>query len=526
MYTRTGDIFFGQNMGVPDPLAPDLKSGLEAFDGPGATGRLLQSTTNLQTLSSAAADTAAYTYNQAGGLTSASDAQNTGGTQLQCYTDNNLQELTTAWTDTQGTSTAPGPSVPGIGGCVTTAPSATTTGGPALYWQSYTYDLLGDRTAETSHDTSGNTADNVTQAFTYPGNGTAAAAQPDAASQVATTGPGGTATTADKYDAAGDTTSRTTTATGSSPPPGPNQSFTYNAQGQTASVTSGGQKSSYTYDADGNLLVQADPGSTTVYLDGGAEQLTYAAKTVTGLRFYAAPDGTTVVRSSAGAISYEVTNPQHTAVEAINAATLAVTRRYFDPYGNPAGTAPSSWPDANSYLGKPGDVNTGLDLLGARQYDPPTGRFLSVDPVLEASSPQQMGGYAYAGDNPATSSDPTGLSLPGGAQCGSSSDPCQSGGGGGGGNSGGGGSGGSGAAGSGTAGVSGFACGRWGECTPQPVFTGGWESFLGGIGGSLVSLIDLVNGAACCGAGKPAPSASIVPALGPGAASARRIAGR
>ena len=86
---------------------------------------------------------------------------------------------------------------------------------------------------------------------------------------------------------------------------------------------------------------------------------TYAAKTVTGLRFYAAPDGTTVVRSSAGAISYEVTNQQHTAVEAINAATLAVTRRYFDPYGNPAGTAPSSWPDRSSYLGKPGDVNHG-----------------------------------------------------------------------------------------------------------------------------------------------------------------------
>ncbi len=96
-------------------------------------------------------------------------------------------------------------------------------------------------------------------------------------------------------------------------------------------------------------------------------------------------------------------------MEAIGASTLAVTRRYFDPYGNPAGTAPSSWPDANSYLGKPQDPNTSLDLLGARQYDPVTGRFLSVDPVLETGSPQQMGGYAYAGDNPATSSDPTGL---------------------------------------------------------------------------------------------------------------------
>lgn len=148
-----------------------------------------------------------------------------------------------------------------------------------------------------------------------------------------------------------------------------------------------------------------------MYLDGGAEQLTYATATkkVSGLRFYAAPDGTTVVRSSAGAITYEVTSPQHTAVDAINASTLAVTRRYFDPYGNPAGAVPSSWPDSNAYLGKPEDPNTGLDLLGARQYDPVTGRFLSVDPVLETGSPQQMGGYAYAAENPATSSDPSGL---------------------------------------------------------------------------------------------------------------------
>jgi RHS repeat-associated protein len=154
-----------------------------------------------------------------------------------------------------------------------------------------------------------------------------------------------------------------------------------------------------------------------VYLDGGAEQLSYATATkkVSGLRFYATPDGTIVVRSSAGTISYEVTSQQHTAVDAINASTLAVTRRYFDPYGNPAGAVPSSWPDANSYLGKPQDPNTGLDLLGARQYDPVTGRFLSVDPVLETGSPQQMGGYAYAADNPATSSDPTGLLLGSGA---------------------------------------------------------------------------------------------------------------
>jgi RHS repeat-associated protein len=161
--------------------------------------------------------------------------------------------------------------------------------------------------------------------------------------------------------------------------------------------------------------VQADPAVTTLYLDGGAEQVIYtaAAKKTSGLRFYPAPDGTLIVRSSSGTVSYETANQQGTAQEAVSASTLAVTRRYFDPYGSPAGGSPA-WPDANAFAGRPLDPATGLDLLGVRQYEAATGRFLSLDPVFQAGDPTQMGGYAYAGDNPATHADPAGLSLPGG----------------------------------------------------------------------------------------------------------------
>ena len=46
---------------------------------------------------------------------------------------------------------------------------------------------------------------------------------------------------------------------------------------------------------------------------------------------------------------------------------------------------------------------------GARQYDPVTGRFISVDPVFNSADPQTFSGYTYAGGNPAVSSDPSGL---------------------------------------------------------------------------------------------------------------------
>ncbi|MEU4872408.1 ricin-type beta-trefoil lectin domain protein [Streptomyces sp. NPDC021608] len=214
----------------------------------------------------------------------------------------------------------------------------------------------------------------------------------------------------------------TSAATGAIPA-GQTQTFTYDAEGHTATVatTSGTHTntSKYLYDAKGGLLEQtaAVDGvdkTRVLYLFGGTEQITLnvAAKTWTGLRNITGPDGTTVTRSSTGTVTYQVANGQGTALTAVNAATLAVTRRSFDPWGNPRGAKPGSWvaPDENhGFLGQPADPVTGLNLLGARNYDPVIGRFLTPDPLFQAGDPNQMGGYTYAADNPASSSDPTGF---------------------------------------------------------------------------------------------------------------------
>ena len=132
---------------------------------------LVGSTTNLQTYS-AAADSNSYAYNEAGDLTAASDVQITGGTRTQCYTYNDQQELTAAWTDTGGLTTDAAPMVSGIGGCTHTSPSSANIGGPGPYWEGFSYDLLGDRTSATFNNTSGTTSKNIIQTLTYPGNGT------------------------------------------------------------------------------------------------------------------------------------------------------------------------------------------------------------------------------------------------------------------------------------------------------------------------------------------------------------------
>ncbi len=94
---------------------------------------------------------------------------------------------------------------------------------------------------------------------------------------------------------------------------------------------------------------------------------------------------------------------------AVNASTLAVTRRYYDPYGNPVGTPAPSWPGTKGFVGCTADPVTTLDDLGAREYQPATGAFTSPDPVLSPYDPQDLNPYAYAYDNPATDADPTGL---------------------------------------------------------------------------------------------------------------------
>ncbi|MFI1352682.1 RHS repeat-associated core domain-containing protein [Streptomyces sp. NPDC020898] len=65
---------------------------------------------------------------------------------------------------------------------------------------------------------------------------------------------------------------------------------------------------------------------------------------------------------------------------------------------------------------------TGLTHLGAREYDPSTGRFISVDPLLNLAEQQFLNGYTYGNNNPATLADPAGTDPCGGLKCGHEGD--------------------------------------------------------------------------------------------------------
>jgi RHS repeat-associated protein len=171
------------------------------------------------------------------------------------------------------------------------------------------------------------------------------------------------------------------------------QALTWTDDGKLATDATAAGTTSYVYDADGNVLLQKDPGQTTLYLFRGAEQLVLdtATQAITGTRFLALPGGGEVVRTGAGSnYQFEFTDQHGTGVLTLNSSLQSPQWRQFTAYGAPRGTAPASWPDTNGFLGKPTDADTALTIIGARQYDPGTGRFLSIDPVLDTTSPSSF----------------------------------------------------------------------------------------------------------------------------------------
>ncbi|TFB87590.1 hypothetical protein E3O44_10895 [Cryobacterium algoricola] len=202
-------------------------------------------------------------------------------------------------------------------------------------------------------------------------------------------------------DASGNTTVR------------PVQTLAYNASGKLSKTTVGATTQKNVYDASGALLMRIDTAAgATLYL--GETELNQAAGSsiVTGVRTYNANGVSIAERTSQSGGSSTTLNwlsadLVNTAVMKIDALTGAITRRYMDPFGNARG-AGAAWSSNHGYLNAPTSAVTGLTHLGAREYDPVLGRFISVDAVLAPGNPQQNNGYSYAGNNPITRSDPSG----------------------------------------------------------------------------------------------------------------------
>ncbi|CAO0837111.1 RHS repeat-associated core domain-containing protein OS=Streptomyces microflavus OX=1919 GN=Smic_45680 PE=4 SV=1 [Streptomyces microflavus] len=235
---------------------------------------------------------------------------------------------------------------------------------------------------------------------TTPTTSTAGAKRPHAVQQASVTGGSADGRTSTfQYDDAGNTTKRTIGTTV--------QDLTWTPEGQLATLTEAGKQTAYTYDADGNRIIAKNgDGSSTLTLPNG-DQLQLAANgTKTATRYYT-HNGETVAVRNGNSIAYLINDHQGTAMTALAVGSLALTRRKQLPFGQ-LRSEQSSVFGPRGFVGGTNDP-TGLTHLGAREYDPVLGRFVSVDPIIDFGDPAQMNAYSYAHNSPLTKSDPTGL---------------------------------------------------------------------------------------------------------------------
>ncbi|WP_091096137.1 RHS repeat-associated core domain-containing protein [Micromonospora citrea] len=312
-----------------------------------------------------------YGYDPAGNVTSITDDTSDD---RQCFAVDHAQRLTDAWTPADGNCAA-GPAV--------------ALGGPAAYRHAYGYDPAGSRTTMTAY---GTPAGDRTTTYTIAAGG-------HRVTGTSTADSAGIRTAAFGYDGSGNVNTRPAPAGGA-------QSLVWDRERRLASTDDAAGPTSYVYDADGNRLVRRDPAGRTLYLPGQEIRVTGGGATAT--RYYTHAGQPVATRSPNG-VTWLAGDHHGTTQAAVTAVGQTVAIRRQTPFGEQRGAA-VAWP-ANLDKGFVGGTKdpTGLTHLGAREYDPALGRFLSVDPVINITDPQQINGYNYGNNNPVTLSDPDGL---------------------------------------------------------------------------------------------------------------------
>ncbi|WP_329418309.1 RHS repeat-associated core domain-containing protein [Streptomyces sp. NBC_01268] len=352
------------------------------------TGRLLRSFVVDQTNPYMPQDLT-YTADQAGNITAIADPATLGGkgkAETQCFTYDGYRRLTEAWT-------------PASQNCTDTK-DATTLSGPAPYWTSYTYNQGGQRQTETQHAATGDT----TTTYCYN-----AANQPHALRYTTARTACGTADPAkDKvydYDTTGNTTKR--------PGKTAQQELTWSDEGRLAKLVENSTSTDYIYDADGTLLIRNTTGGERILYAGATELHLRADKSTWAQRTYTAGSTPIAVRTNqTGTVQVQFLAGDHHGTQTLavtSDTTQTATKRYMTPFGAERGGAIGTWPTDRGFLDKTADKTTGLTHIGAREYDPVIGQFISVDPALVLDQHQSLNGYAYANNTPVTSSDTTGL---------------------------------------------------------------------------------------------------------------------
>jgi RHS repeat-associated protein len=163
---------------------------------------------------------------------------------------------------------------------------------------------------------------------------------------------------------------------------------------------------SYAYNGEGLRASQTISGTTTYMAWDLAEGLPLLLSDGTNSYIYG-PEGLPIEQiSSGGTVTYLHHDQQGSTRLLTGSAGTLTGSTTFDSYGNEIGSTGTSTTPLG-YDAQYTSSDTGLIYMRARTYDPATGQFLTIDPLVgETGAP-----YNYTEDNPVNGVDPSGMSC-------------------------------------------------------------------------------------------------------------------
>ncbi len=198
--------------------------------------------------------------------------------------------------------------------------------------------------------------------------------------------------------------------TKTAPTKGPATTYGYDQAGNLISVTrpeEGGTKGisdTYTYNGDGLRASQANSEGTKYMAWDIAESTPQILNDGQNSYIYG-PNGIPIEQINSEGKALFLHHDQQGSTRLLTGSTGIVEGEMtYDPYGNQIASSGTKTTPLG-YDGQYTNSDTGLIYLRAREYDPATDQFMSVDPLLAFTGAP----YTYATDNPGNVLDPTGL---------------------------------------------------------------------------------------------------------------------
>jgi RHS repeat-associated protein len=199
--------------------------------------------------------------------------------------------------------------------------------------------------------------------------------------------------------------------------PSHNWTYTTNEAGRMSAATLNGvTQATFAYDADERRVVKTNPltGAVTHYIFDAGGRLLAEMDGATGgpireyIRLGALPVGYVDRLGASGAsrLFFIHTDQVARPLKITDSSRNIVWGGVFAPFGE-IHSITGSIDNVLMFPGQIYDPETGLTQNGHRDYDPIIGRYLESDPKGIAST---INTYAYAGGNPVSRTDPTGMS--------------------------------------------------------------------------------------------------------------------